>query len=240
MARTSCMRLFAKKGHSADWIKRHVSDRYVQKAQQDLYRSRAAYKLKQMDNDFSFLSKRSIVVDLGCFAGGWSQVALERIGAGHGRCLGMVIGVDKVRMEPLDHHHRFVLGDVQEASTIQRVQEELQGRRASVVLSDMAPKMTGSKIDDHMASVELCRAAHRFAEAVLCEGGWYLTKIFAGALADQHRAELGSRFQKVRIVKPPASRSESPELYFLCKHYLGNSDAQHDSSNTRVPNTARG
>mmetsp|Transcript_67853 Transcript_67853/g.198542 ORF Transcript_67853/g.198542 Transcript_67853/m.198542 type:complete len:250 (+) Transcript_67853:37-786(+) len=219
MRRTSGL-LFAKKGHSPQWIQRHVSDKYVQRAQENDYRSRSAFKLRQLDGQFSFLGPRATVVDLGCSAGGWSQVALERTATPSGRRSSVVVGVDKVHMEPLDYHH-FIRGDVQDAITLAKVKEILQRQKATVVLSDMAPKMTGSKIDDHVASVDLCRAAARFAEQILKEGGWFVTKIFAGALADRHRGELEQRFRKVHIVKPKASREESRELYYVCAKFLG-------------------
>merc|ERR1712087_646947 len=115
----------------------------------------------------------------------------------------------------------FVHGDVEDAVTLWKVEQALGGRMASVVLSDMAPKMTGQKVDDHVASVELSRVAVTFAERTLQAGGWYVTRIFAGALADRHREELRARFSKVRIAKPLASRNESGEIYLVCSHFLG-------------------
>jgi len=215
------LRRAPKKGHSLQWIQRHCSDKYVQRAQERDYRSRSAFKLRQLDGQFSILRPHVNVVDLGCSAGGWSQVALERTATPSGHRRSVVVGVDMEHMEPLDYHH-FIRGDVREAATLAKVLELLQGQRAHVVLSDMAPqRMTGSKIDDHVASVDLCRAAARFAEQVLKEGGWFVTKIFAGALADRHRGELEQRFRKVHIAKPKASRQESSELYYVCARFLG-------------------
>eukprot|EP00747_Dinoflagellata_sp_TGD_P178977 gnl/TRDRNA2_/TRDRNA2_28975_c0_seq1.p1 gnl/TRDRNA2_/TRDRNA2_28975_c0~~gnl/TRDRNA2_/TRDRNA2_28975_c0_seq1.p1 ORF type:complete len:245 (-),score=37.70 gnl/TRDRNA2_/TRDRNA2_28975_c0_seq1:36-770(-) len=207
------------KGHSAQWIHRHVTDKYVRLAAQEMYRSRSAYKLKQLDDKYSFFRPRSIVLDLGCFSGGWSQVALERVGTSKGAVVGRVVGVDKVQMTPLEHH-RFVLGDVTEEETMRKIFHEL-GHRAHVVLSDMAPTFIGSKVDDHIASVDLCRKASKVVERTLREGGWYVTKVFAGQMADQYRKELESRFKKVRIAKPAASRPASREHYLVCSSFLG-------------------
>lgn len=207
------------------WITRHVKDTYVQRSHQDGYRSRSAYKLKQMDTEYKFLKDKCIVVDLGCNAGGWAQVALQRTGVSNmSKSAGMVIGVDKVHMEPLDQHH-FIHGDITELATLRKVEALLTGRRAHVVLSDLAPHMIGIPGDDHLASVDLCRAAAKFAEAVLQDGGWFITKIFDGVSAMQHRAELQARYGKVRVVKPKASRSSSRELYFVCSKFLGSQPA---------------
>merc|ERR1712194_963412 len=114
-----------------------------------------------------------------------------------------------------------------EQETVQRVLHILGGEKASVVLSDMAPKMTGDKITDHMASVDLGRAAAKFAGAVLHDGGWLITKIYDGSLANQLKAELATRFGRVRTAKPHASRKESPELYFVCSQFLGDESNRH-------------
>jgi len=208
------------KGHSLQWVQRHVKDRYVQRAQEDNYRSRSAYKLKQLDTQFSFLKSRHNVVDLGCWCGGWSQVALQRTRCGSGTRPGLVIGVDLVSMEPLEHHH-FVQGDIREPAVLQKVKQMLGDRAANVVLSDMAPKLTGNKHDDHMVSIELCKHATRFAEAVLKEGGWFVTKVFDGALAKAYREELQLKFGKVKIAKPAACRPESREVYYVCSQFIG-------------------
>jgi len=193
--RSSGWHLFAKKGHSAGWLQRHIKDRYVQWAQEHMYRSRAAYKLRQLDGKYTIFKQKTTVVDLGCYAGGWSQVAIERTGARKGKRHSMVVGVDKVQMTPLDYHE-FVLGDVRDNTTLKKVEQILGSRKAHVVLADMAPDMTGRRIDDHMGSMELCRAAFRFAEAILTDGGWFITKAFNGALLDEYRAQYRIDFVK--------------------------------------------
>lgn len=203
------------------WIQRHIKDRYVIRAQQDLYRSRAAYKLKQMDDKFSFFKKNQTVVDLGCFSGGWSQVALERTHASSSSST--VIGVDLVQTDPLENF-TFIKGDVEEPATIAKVLTVLGEKKADVVISDLAPKMIGIKGDDHLSSVELCLSAGTFMERVLKIGGWFVVKIFYGANLAKFRLYLDSRFQKVRSVKPPASRKESREMYIVCRHFIGRAD----------------
>ena len=124
-----------------------MSDRYVKKAQELNFRSRAAFKLLQIDDQFSFLRPSSTVVDLGCFSGGWSQVALARCPTG------TVLGMDKVRMDSLPNHI-FIQGDITEAATVDAVLLALDGKPVDVVLSDMAPAISGHKLDDHDSSVE--------------------------------------------------------------------------------------
>eukprot|EP00927_Polykrikos_kofoidii_P043365 TRINITY_DN37438_c0_g1_i1.p1 TRINITY_DN37438_c0_g1~~TRINITY_DN37438_c0_g1_i1.p1 ORF type:complete len:272 (-),score=34.84 TRINITY_DN37438_c0_g1_i1:127-942(-) len=228
LGRSAALR-FAKRGHSAQWIQRHIKDRWVQRAHQDMYRSRSAFKLKQLDQEFSFLRRKSIVLDLGCYPGGWSQIALERTWADKSRGGSSVIGVDKLAMEPLEYH-TFIRGDVGEALTLNKVREALQGRQADVVVSDMAPGMTGSRGDDHISSVELCRLGLRFAEAVLKEGGWFITKVFDGYMMNSFREDLTARFGKVRNAKPNACRPESKELYLVCSKYFGSMHEPTDVS----------
>jgi len=208
-----------KSNHSVRWIERHINDRYVMKAQQENYRSRAAYKLMQMDDRFCFLKRHQVVVDLGCYPGGWSQVALERTYC-DGSSRGVVLGVDKVRMDPL-LHHTFIQGDVSHKEILDRCFNVLGDRRADVVLSDMAPKLIGVKQDDHLASAETALFACDFVEQVLKLGGWFIVKLFYGGQGDNLKVYLKTRFERVRSVKPRASRNESREMYFICEKFIG-------------------
>lgn len=168
----------------------------------------------QMDDTFSFLRPNSTVVDLGCFSGGWSQVALAR-------CLGgTVIGVDKVRMDSLPNHI-FVQGDITEQPTIDSIIRALEGKPVDVVLSDMAPAITGRKLDDHDSSIELSLIASEFVDKVLSPGGWFVIKSFYGPKSSEFVLFLKSRFKLVRTVKPKASRSESSEVYYVCAKFKG-------------------
>ena len=201
-------------GSSKEWIQRQIADRYVRKAQEQNYRSRAAFKLIQMDDQFSFLRPSSTVVDLGCFSGGWSQVALAR-------CVrGSVFGVDKVRMDSLPGH-TFIQGDITEDSTVNSIREALEGRAVDVVLSDMAPAISGRKPDDHDNGIELNLVAAEFAEKVLAPGGWLVIKSFYGPRSSEFVSYLKSKYKLVRTSKPRASRLESSEVYYICAKYKG-------------------
>jgi 23S rRNA (uridine2552-2'-O)-methyltransferase len=184
------------------------------KAQELNFRSRAAFKLIQMDDRFSFLRPTSRVLDLGCFSGGWSQVALARCPSGS------VVGVDKVRMESLPNHI-FIQGDITERSTIDSVIEALDGKLVDVVISDMAPSISGHKLDDHDTAIELSLTACEFVDKVLAPGGWLVIKSFYGPKSSDFVLFLKSKFKLVRTVKPKASRSESSEVYYVCARFKG-------------------
>jgi 23S rRNA (uridine2552-2'-O)-methyltransferase len=167
-----------------------------------------------MDDQFSFLRPSSTVVDLGCFSGGWSQVALSR-------CVnGTVIGVDKVRMDSLPNH-TFIQGDITEQQIVDEVIRALDGKSVDVVLSDMSPAITGHKLDDHDTSIELSLIASEFVDKVLSPGGWFIIKSFYGPKSSEFVLFLKSKFKLVRTVKPKASRSESSEIYYVCAKYKG-------------------
>jgi 23S rRNA (uridine2552-2'-O)-methyltransferase len=200
---------------SKQWIQRQISDRYVRKAQELNYRSRAAFKLIQIDDRFSILRPSSTVVDLGCFSGGWSQVALARCPEGS------VIGIDKIRMDDLPGHH-FIQGDITEESTREDLKKVLNGKLADVVISDMAPAISGNKLDDHDNSVELSLSVLDLIEEVMIPGGWFVIKSFYGPRSSDFVLVLKSKFKLVRTFKPEASRSESSEIYYVCARFKGN------------------
>ena len=205
---------FASTGSSKQWIQRQLADKYVKKAQELNFRSRAAFKLIQMDDQFSFLRPSSTVVDLGCFSGGWSQVALSR-------CVrGSVLGVDKVRMDSLPGHV-FIQGDITESATVEAVRASLDGKLVDVVLSDMAPAISGKKLDDHDNGIELNLVAAEFAEKVLAPGGWFVLKSFYGPKSSEFVLYLKSKYKLVRTAKPKASRPESSEVYYVCAKFKG-------------------
>ncbi|PHJ25643.1 ribosomal rna large subunit methyltransferase [Cystoisospora suis] len=222
-----------KSSHTSEWIKRQITDRYVLKAQECNFRSRAAFKLEQLDDAYLFFRKNQIVVDLGAYPGGWSQVALDRIRAGGGQ--GKVIAVDPVAMDPLPNH-TFIQGSVGQASTLHALLEELGERKADVVLSDMAPACIGVKQDDHLNSAELCLHASDLMEQILKLGGVFVTKMFMGSETNNFKVYLRSRFKKVSSAKPRydttsrlsslsqksrACRPESREMYFVCQGFVG-------------------
>ncbi|CAE8637529.1 unnamed protein product, partial [Polarella glacialis] len=202
------------------WIKASIDQYYERPQLESKYRSQSAWSLRQLDDRFSFLKPDTVVVDLGCFAGGWSQVAVERTHASSSSSA--VIGVDTVRMDPLDYH-TFVQGDVAHEDTVERILEALGDRRADVVLSDLSHKLVGLKADDHLESMQSFLHASKIMERTLRLGGWFLVKLLVGPDQVHCRTYLDSRFQTVRSVKPPASRTVHGEMFFMCRGFTGRS-----------------
>ncbi len=191
-------------------------DHYYNKAKQEGYRARSAYKLKQLDETAGLFGPGNTVVDLGAAPGGWLQVAAEAVGPG-----GTVVGVDRQRIRPLDRDNvETIRGDMTEAKTVERLREAIGERGADVVVSDMAPNMTGEYSLDHARSVHLARQAFDVACELLATGGDLAVKVFDGPDLDALRADLEDEFQYVRDVRPDASRDESSELYLVGKHRL--------------------
>ncbi|KAL8453836.1 hypothetical protein Emag_001644 [Eimeria magna] len=171
---------------------------------------RSALKLEQLDDEFLFLRKDRVVLDLGCYPGGWSQVAVRRCLVGvepstaanePSASLSRVIGVDIAQMDPLPLVH-FIQGRVGDASTLRAVLQELRDQKADVVLSDMAPSCTGIRHEDHYNSMELCLYAADLMEQTLCVGGTFVVKIFMGSEVANYKTYLKSRFELVRSAKP--------------------------------------
>jgi 23S rRNA (uridine2552-2'-O)-methyltransferase len=193
-------------------------DHWYNKSKQEGYRTRAAYKLKQLDRKEGLLGPGNTVVDLGAAPGGWLQVAAEAVGEE-----GTVIGVDFQRIdsfdEPYDDWVETIRGDMTDEETRERV-VEAAGDEVDVVLSDMAPNMTGEYQLDHARSVHLARQAFETALAVLDTGGDFAVKVFQGQDLDDLRADMEPEFQYVRTTTPEASRDESSEVYLVAKHRL--------------------
>jgi 23S rRNA (uridine2552-2'-O)-methyltransferase len=193
-------------GASQRWLARQLNDPYVQAAKQQGWRSRAAFKLSELDDRFHLIRRGARVVDLGAAPGGWTQVAV-RGGAGR------VIAVDLLPMDPVPG--AVVLeGDFTDAAVQLRLIDAL-GAKADLVLSDMAPNTTGHAATDHIRIMALAEAALAFATEALAEGGAFVAKVFQGGAERQMLAQLKRRFASVRHVKPPASRKESSELYVV-------------------------
>jgi len=187
-------------------------DDFYNRAKQEGYRARSAYKLQQLDETADLLSDGATVVDLGAAPGGWLQVAAERVGE-HGR----VVGVDRQRIEAIDGVET-IRGDITEDVTRERIREAVGA--ADTVLSDMAPNMTGEYNVDHARSVHLARQAFETAEELLEAGGDFAAKVFDGQDVAPLREELEETFEYVREVRPEASRDASSELYLVAKGYL--------------------
>jgi len=182
-------------------------DHWYNKAKQEGYRSRAAYKLKQLDEAVPLVRRGDVVVDLGAAPGGWLQVAAELAGP-----TGLVLGVDRQHIDPIDGVETLV-GDLTEAETRAAIVDRVG--EAAVVLSDMAPNMTGEYGLDHARSVHLARMALEVATAVLAGGGRFAVKVFQGPDLPAFRRDLEAEFDRVRVVEPEASRSSSSEVYLV-------------------------
>ena len=201
----------AKSHSSKQWLRRHVSDPYVQRSKRDGYRSRSAYKLTEIDDRDKLLKPGMVVVDLGSAPGGWAQVLAKRIGAS-----GTVIAIDLLAMEPVSGV-TFIKGDFTRDSGLEGLRHALNGRKADVVLSDMAPNLTGIAVSDQARTMELAELARDFALLHLKREGALLVKIFQGAGYDEYLKSLRREFQKVVVRKPDASRDESAEQYLLAR-----------------------
>ena len=190
------------------WIERQINDPYVKEAQIRGYRSRAAFKLSELDDKFSLLKKDALVADLGCAPGGWVQVALER---GAARVVGidilpveMVAGADLIQMDFTDEAAPQTLID-------------LLGRAPDLVLSDLAANTTGHRKTDHLKTVALVELAAEFALQTLKPGGHFVTKVFQGGAEQRLLERLRKNFDVVKHAKPKASRAGSPEMYLVAK-----------------------
>ena len=187
------------------WLRRHVTDKYVRKAKSQGYRSRAAFKLLEIDAKERFLKAGQTVVDLGAAPGGWSQVAAEKVRPG-----GRVIAIDLLPIVPISGV-TMLQGDLRAESLL----EALAGAKADVVLSDVSPNLSGIGNVDQARALELSAAAIDFCSRVLKPEGVFLVKAFHGEAFEDLMARLKSSFRKVKVVKPLASRGESAETYVV-------------------------
>ncbi len=200
---------------SSDWLQEHFKDQYVLKSQQDGYRSRAAYKLLQIHEKDKIIKQGMNVVDLGAAPGGWSQVVRQFVGA-----KGKVVALDILPMDQLAQVE-FVLGDFQEESVLNELLSVVNNEPIDLVISDMAPNITGVKAVDQPKSIYLLELAMDLASQVLKPGGTLLMKVFQGEGFQPLLAELRQHYQKVITRKPDASRSRSSEVYLLAKGFKG-------------------
>lgn len=190
------------------WLTRQLNDPYVQLAKKANYRSRAAYKLREIDDKFKILKPGAKVVDLGATPGGWCQVALERVGS-----KGKVIAIDLNPMEPLKDVH-FICGDFTDPTVLKALKEALGGP-VNVVLSDMAASSTGHTQTDHLRIMALAEEAYLFAQEVLEVDGSLVIKVLRGGAEKEILTLMKKHFKKVTHFKPPASRSDSAEMYVI-------------------------
>ena len=200
---------------SARWLREHFTDEYVKRAQQEGYRSRAAYKLLEIHEKDHLLRPGLTVVDLGAAPGGWSQLAARLVGG-----QGAVIALDILPMEPLPGV-TFIAGDFREAAMLEQLLNALNGRPVDLVISDLAPNTSGVKAVDQPRGMYLAELALDFARRALRPGGDFLTKAFQGEGFDAFLRELRGAFATVAIRKPRASRARSAEQYLLARNYRG-------------------
>jgi 23S rRNA (uridine2552-2'-O)-methyltransferase len=213
------VRVKSHKGRSVSskrWLERQLNDPYVARARREGWRSRAAFKLIELDDKHRFLKAGARVIDLGAAPGGWSQVAAMRVGAGE---RGRVVAVDPLAIDPIPGVD-FVQLDFLDPAASERL-KELLGGPADVVLSDMAANATGHRATDHLKIMALVEAAAAFAREVLAPGGTFLAKVLQGGTEAALLAELKRDFAGVKHVKPAASRSDSAELYVLATGFRG-------------------
>ena len=198
---------------SKAWLAEHFTDEYVRRAQQEGFRSRAVYKLQEIDHRDHLLRPGMVVVDLGAAPGGWSQYAARRVGAA-----GRVVALDVLPMESVAAVD-ILQGDFTEKAVLERLLEHLQGRPVDLVISDMAPNISGIDTADQARAMYLAELALDFAVQVLRPGGDFLVKVFQGSgYPEFHRATRG-RFGQVLVRKPRASRARSREIYLVGKGF---------------------
>lgn len=222
-ARSLRVRVKSGKGRTLSsklWLERQLNDPYVARAKSEGLRSRAAFKLAEIDDKHRILKSGARVVDLGAAPGGWSQIGAKRVGALEGK--GRVIAIDLLDMDPVPGVE-FLNLDFLADDAPARLKAMLSGQ-ADVVLSDMAANATGHKRTDHLRTMALVEAAAAFAREVLAPGGAFLAKVLQGGAEQQLLAELKRDFASVKHVKPAASRADSAELYLLATGFRGQSN----------------
>lgn len=208
---------------STRWLQRQLNDPYVLEAKRLGYRSRAAFKLAELDDKFKLLKPGMRIVDLGAAPGGWTQVALERIGA-----KGHVVGIDLQAIEPIAGAH-LIEADFLDDAALPLLFEALDGK-ADIVLSDMAASASGHPQTDHLRIMGLLEAAADFAAQVLKPGGAFLGKTLQGGSENDLLAMLKRDFEVVKHAKPPASRSDSAEMYVIATGFRGNARPDNEEN----------
>ncbi|HEY0292351.1 MAG TPA: RlmE family RNA methyltransferase [Hansschlegelia sp.] len=214
-----------KRSHASTlWLARQLNDPYVQAAKREGYRSRAAFKLIEIDDKHKFLKPGQKIVDLGAAPGGWSQIAADRIGSKTGK--GAIVAIDLLEMEPMPGVDFMVLDFLDDSAP--DILKERLGGKADVVLSDMAANTVGHQRTDHLRIMALVEAAAMFAAEVLAPGGAFLAKVFQGGAEGDLLKTLKRDYAKVMHVKPPSSRKDSSELYVLATGFRGRAGQADD------------
>ena len=204
------------------WLERQLNDPYVQKAQKDGYRGRAAYKILELDEKYRFLVPGARVVDLGCAPGGWCQVAVPKVnslGERKGKKIGTILGIDLQEVDPIPGCEIHVLDFLDEGAD-EKVKDWLGGK-ADVVMSNMAASSSSHKQTDHLRTMALVEAGAWFAVETLDKGGAFVAKVLAGGTDTELLTLLKQHFTSVKHAKPPASRKGSSEWYVVAQGYKG-------------------
>lgn len=210
------------KESSRRWLERHLNDPYVQRSKNEGYRSRAAYKLIEIDDKYHLLKPGMRIIDLGAAPGGWSQVAATRVKSTEGEP--RVVGIDYLEMDPVPGAAILKM-DFLDEETPAKLRQTLGGD-PDIVLSDMAAPTTGHRRTDHLRTMHLCEVAADFAVSVLKPGGHFLAKTFQGGTEGGLLDMLKRNFRSVHHVKPPASRDASVELFLLAKDFKGRANSE--------------
>jgi 23S rRNA (uridine2552-2'-O)-methyltransferase len=207
----------AKNKINKNWIHDHINDPYVKLAQKEGYRARAAYKLKEIDEDEHLIKPGQVIVDLGCTPGSWSQYVRNKLaGKTGGGIHGTIIGLDILPMEPIADVH-FIQGDFREEESVRQLEEVLAGHKADLVISDMAPNLSGIAISDAARVEYLIELAIEFARAHMKPTGSLLVKCFNGTGFNEILGNFRNEFKVVTQKKPKASRDKSSEIFLLGK-----------------------
>jgi 23S rRNA (uridine2552-2'-O)-methyltransferase len=197
------------------WMQERQRDHYFRRAKREGYRSRAAYKLKQINGRYHLIRRGDVVVDLGCAPGGWSQVAAQLVGSE-----GTVIGIDLQPVDPIPGV-TILRGDMLDPKTVAAMEEVLSGQPPQVVLSDMSPQISGNRLRDHLQSMALAEAAFDFACQYLRPGGNVIFKVFEGEALPEFLRRVRSAFRFCKPHAPQASRRESSEIYVVGQGFRG-------------------
>lgn len=196
------------------WLQRQLNDPYVKQAKADGYRSRAAYKIQELNEKFSLFTKGGKIIDLGAAPGGWTQVALEHIGP-----QGRVVGLDLLEVDPIAGADIIVLDFLSDEAP--EVLKTMLGGRADLVMSDMAANTTGHNATDHIRIMHLCELAFHFATEVLAPGGSFVCKVLKGGTENHLLMQMKQRFTTVKHAKPASSRADSAESYVVAVGFKG-------------------
>lgn len=203
----------ARSKSSGRWLKEHFDDPFVKRAQQEGYRSRAVYKLLEIDQKDNLLRPGMTVIDLGAAPGGWAQVAADKVGP-----KGRVVALDILPMDPIPGVE-VIEGDFRDENVLAQLLEQLGGRPVDLVMSDMAPNISGEKSIDQPRAMYLVELTLDLAREVLAPGGTMVVKVFQGEGFDQYLKALRTDFGKVTVRKPKASRPRSREVYLVARNY---------------------